>query len=35
MRQAEIGAYKIQQFIDDVKEIANDVDIKDYIPQLK
>ena len=35
MKQAEIGAYKIQQFIDDVKEIAEDVDIKDYIPQLK
>ena len=35
MKQAEIGAYKIQQFINDVKEIAEDVDIKDYIPQLK
>ena len=35
MKNAEIGAYKIQQFIEDVKEIAGDVDIKDYIPQLK
>lgn len=35
MKNAEIGAYKIQQFIEDVKEIAGDIDIKDYIPQLK
>lgn len=35
MKNAEIGVYKIQQFIEDVKEIAGDVDIKDYIPQLK
>nr|DAG70995.1 MAG TPA: hypothetical protein [Caudoviricetes sp.] len=35
MKNAEIGAYKIQEFIDDVKEVASDVDIKDYIPQLK
>lgn len=35
MKNAEIGTYKIQEFIDDVKEIASDIDIKDYIPQLK
>lgn len=35
MKNAEISVYKIQQFIEDVKEIAGDVDIKDYIPQLK
>ena len=35
MKNAEIGTYKIQQFIDDAKEIAGDIDIKDYIPQLK
>lgn len=35
MKNAEIGVYKIQEFIDDVKEIADDIDIKDYIPQLK
>lgn len=35
MKNAEIGTYKIQEFIEDVKEIARDIDIKDYIPQLK
>lgn len=35
MKNAEIGTYKIQEFIEDVKEIASDIDIKDYIPQLK
>ena len=35
MKNAEIGTYKIQEFIEDVKEIAGDIDIKDYIPQLK
>lgn len=35
MKNAEIGTYKIQEFIEDVKEVASDIDIKDYIPQLK
>lgn len=35
MKNAEIGTYKIQEFIEDVKKIASDIDIKDYIPQLK
>lgn len=35
MKNAEIGTYKIQEFIEDIKEVASDIDIKDYIPQLK
>lgn len=35
MRNAEIGAYTFARFVDEVKDIANDVDISEHIPFLK
>jgi arginine/lysine/ornithine decarboxylase len=32
---AKDGAYKFSQFVEDFKEIAEDVDIKDVLPLLK